>query len=214
MVGYNVQTAVDAEHHLIVAHEVTNEGSDRGMLSMRAIKARTEMGVKELEVVADRGYYKGQEIKICDDAGMTVYIPKSRTSNNRARGLYDKQDFRYLPESDEYICPAGERLIWRMMTQEKGQNIHRYWSSNCRNCPLKPKCTRGRERRVSRWEHESVLDKMEQRLARDPEKIRTRRETVEHPYGTLKVWMEATHFQMTRLKHVSTEMSLHVLAYN
>lgn len=154
-----------------------------------AIQARTGMGVKELEVVADRGYYKGQEIKICDDAGMTVYIPKSRTSNNRARGLYDKQDFRYLSESDEYICPAGERLIWRMTTQERGQNIHRYWSSNCRSCPLKPKCTPGKERRVSRWEHEGILDKMEQRLARDPEKMRTRRETVEHPYGTLKAWM-------------------------
>jgi transposase len=214
IVGYNVQTAVDAEHHLIVAHEVTNEGSDRGMLSMMAIKARTEMGVEDLEVVADRGYYKSQEIKVCDDEGITTYIPKSRTSNNRARGLYDKQDFRYLPDEDKYLCPAGERLPNRMTIQDSGKTMYRYWSSNCRSCPLKPKCTPSKQRRVSRWEHEAVLDKMEQRLARDPEKMRTRRETVEHPYGTLKAWMGATHFQMTTLKHVSTEMSLHVLAYN
>jgi len=214
LVGYNVQTAVDAEHHLIVAHEVTNEGSDRGMLSMMAIKARTEMGVEDLEVVADRGYYKSQEIKVCDDEGITAYIPKSHTSNNRARGLFDKQDFRYLAETDEYRCPAGERLPNRTTTKDSGKIMYRYWSSNCRSCPLKPKCTPGRERRVSRWEHEAILDRMEQRLARDPEKMRTRRETVEHPYGTLKAWMGATHFQMTTLKHVSTEMSLHVLAYN
>ena len=214
MVGYNVQTAVDAEHHLIVAHEVTNEGSDRGMLSMMAIKARTEMGVEELEVVADRGYYKSQEIKACDDEDITVYIPKTRTSNNRAHGLFDRQDFRYIAETDEYRCPAGERLPNRTTTKDSGKTMYRYWSSNCQSCPLKPKCTSGRERRVSRWEHEAILDKMEHRLARDPEKMRTRRETVEHPYGTLKAWMGATHFQMTTLKHVGTEMSLHVLAYN
>jgi transposase len=214
MVGYNVQTAVDAEHHLIVTHEVTNTGSDRGMLSLMAIKARTEMGVEDLEVVADRGYYKSQEIKVCDDEGITAYIPKSHTSNNRARGLFDKQDFLYLAETDEYRCPAGERLPNRTTTKDSGKTVYRYWSSNCRSCSLKPKCTPGRERRVSRWEHEAILDKMEQRLAHDPEKMRTRRETVEHPYGTLKAWMGATHFQMTTLKHVSTEMSLHVLAYN
>ncbi len=181
---------------------------------MKRLKARTEMGVEDLEVVADRGYYKSQEIKVCDDEGITAYIPKSHTSNNRARGLFDKQDFRYLAETDEYRCPAGERLPKRTTTKDSGKIMYRYWSSNCRSCPLKPKCTPGRERRVSRWEHEAILDRMEQRLARDPEKMRTRRETVEHPYGTLKAWMGATHFQMTTLKHVSTEMSLHVLAYN
>jgi hypothetical protein len=119
-----------------------------------------------------------------------------------------------MAETDEYRCPAGERLPNRTTTKDSGKIMYRYWSSNCRSCALKPKCTAGRERRVSRWEHEAVLDKMEQRLAHDPEKMRIRRETVEHPYGTLKAWMGATHFQMTRLKHVSTEMSLHVLAYN
>lgn len=214
IVGYNVQTAVDAEHHLIVAHEVTNQNNDRDFLTSMALKAREEMGVEELDVVADRGYYKSQEIKASEDAGLTVYVPKSHTSNNKAHGLFDKSDFRYLPETDEYQCPAGERLPNRMIMLEAGKTMYRYWSSNCQSCRLKTQCTPAKERRVSRWEHEDVLDRMEQRLARDPEKMRTRRETVEHPYGTIKSWMGATHFQMTTLKHVSTEMSLHVLAYN
>ena len=214
IVGYNVQTGVDAEHHLIVVHEVINQNNDRDCLTSMALKAREAMGVEALEVVADRGYYKSQEIKASEDAGLTVYVPKSHTSNNKAHGLFDKSDFRYMPETDEYQCPAGDKLIWRMTTQEKGQNLHRYWSSNCQSCHMKAQCTPSKQRRVSRWEHEDVLDRMEQRLTRDPEKMRTRRETVEHPYGTLKWWMGATHFQMTTLKHVSTEMNLHVLAYN
>ena len=214
IVGYNVQTAVDAEHHLIVTHEVTNQNNDRDFLSPMATQARTEMGVEELEVMADRGYYKSQEIKASEEAGLRVFIPKPRTSGNRARGLYDRSDFRYIPSEDAYRCPAGETLIWRMTTQEKGQNLHRYWSSNCQACPLKSKCTTGKERRVTRWEHEEILERVEQRLARDPGKMRIRCQTVEHPFGTIKHWMGATHFQMKTLKHVSTEMSLHVLAYN
>ena len=214
IVGYNVQTAVDTAHHLIVAHEVTNQGNDRYFLSPMANKARAEMGVEELEVVADRGYYNGEEIKASEESGVKVYVPKPRTSGNRARGLYDKSDFRYIPQDDAYRCPAGETLIWRMTTQEKGQNLHRYWSSNCQTCRLKSKCTTGKQRRVTRWEHEDVLDRVERRLARTPGMMRTRCQTVEHPFGTLKHWMGATHFQMITLEHVSTEMSLHVLAYN
>ena len=214
IVGYNVQTAVESEHHLIVTHTVSNQGNDRDFLTAMGTEARIEMGVEDLEVVADRGYYKGQEIKSSEDAGLIAYVPKSYTSNNKARGLFDKSDFRYIPSEDAYRCPAGETLIWRMTTQEKGQNLHRYWSSNCQTCALKSKCTTGKQRRVTRWEHEAVLDRMAQRLARDPDKMRTRCQTVEHPFGTIKHWMGATHFQMTTLKHVSTEMSLHVLAYN
>lgn len=213
IVGYNVQTAVDTEHHLIVAHEVTNQGNDRDFLSPMANRARVEMGVEDLEVMADHGYYKGEQIKASEEAGLKVYIPKSRTSGNRARGLYDKSDFRYMPEEDAYRCPAGDTLIWRMTTQEKGQNLHRYWSSNCQTCRSKAKCTTGKERRVTRWEHEDILDRVERRLACDPGKMRTRCQTVEHPFGTLKHWMGAAHFQMITLEHVRTEMSLHVLAY-
>ncbi len=214
IVGYNVQTAVDAAHHLIVAHEVTNQGNDRDFLSPMGNKARVEMGVEDLDVVADRGYYKGEQIKASEDDGLKVFIPKPRTSGNRARGLYDKSDFRYIPQEDAYRCPAGDTLIWRQTTEEKGQNLHRYWSSNCQTCRLKSKCTTGKQRRVTRWEHEDILDRVERRLARDPEKMRTRCQTVEHPFGTLKHWMGATHFQMITLEHVGTEMSLHVLAYN
>ena len=214
IVGYNVQTAVDAEHHLIVTHEVTQKNNDRDYLTSMSLEARDAMGVEELEVVADRGYYKSQEIKASEDAGLITYVPKSYTSSNKAHGLFDRSRFRYHPETDAYQCPAGERLPNRTTTTANGKIMVRYWSSNCGHCRLKSQCTTGKERRVSRWEHEEVLDRMEQRLVRDPQKMNTRRETVEHPYGTIKMWMGATHFQMTTLKHVSTEMSLHVLAYN
>ena len=214
IVGYNVQTAVDAEHHLIVTHEVTQQNNDRDFLTSMALEAQEVMGVEELEAVADRGYYKSQEIKASEDVGLIVYVPKSHTSNNKAHGLFDRSKFRYQPETDEYQCPAGERLPKRTTTTDNGKTMYRYWSSNCGSCRLKSQCTIGKERRVSRWEHEAVLDRMEQRLDRDPQKMNTRRETVEHPFGTLKYWMGATHFQMTTLKHVKTEMSLHVLAYN
>ena len=214
IVGYNVQTAVDAEHHLIVTHEVTQKNNDRDYLTPMSLEARDAMGVEELEVVADRGYYKSQEIKASEDAGLITYVPKSHTSSNKAHGLFDRSQFRYQPETDEYHCPAGERLAKRSTTTDNGKIMVRYWSSNCQSCQLKSQCTTGKERRVSRWEHEEVLDRMEQRLVRDPQKMNTRRETVEHPYGTIKSWMGATHFEMRTLKHVKTEMSLHVLAYN
>ena len=214
IVSYNVQMAVDAEHHLIVAHEVTMTTSDRNQLSKMALKAAKVMDEEGLKVVADKGYYTGKEIKACEDNGITVYIPKVRTSNNKAKGLYDKSKFDYIADEDIYRCLAGEALIWRMTTVENGLNLHRYWSSNCQSCWLKSKCTPSPQRRVTRWEHEAVLEKVERRLNADSDKMRTRCETVEHPFGTLKHWMGATHFQMTTLKHVSTEMSLHVLAYN
>ena len=214
IVGYNVQTAVETEHHLIVTHEVTNVGSDRGQLSTMAKQAKTAMATEELEVVADRGYFNGTEILACDKAGIATYLPKPQTSGNQAKGLYGKRDFHYDPEDDSYRCPAGERLIRHMTTQEKGQTLHRYWCSVCQTCSLKPHCTTGKQRRVTRWEHEAVLEAVQARLDRDPDKMRTRRATVEHPFGTLKAWMGSTHFQTKTLNRVSTEMSLHVLAYN
>jgi hypothetical protein len=165
-------------------------------------------------VVADAGYFKSDEILSCHKAGITANVPKAETSGKRAKGLFGRQDFRYVPDKDEYRCPANERLIWRMTSEQNGLMIHRYWSSNCHACSLKSQCTTGRERRVTRWEHEAILEAMQERLDGDPEIMRVRRQTVEHPYGTLKAWMGSAHFQMRRLKHVSTEMSLHVLAYN
>lgn len=215
MVGYNVQTAVDAKHHLIVAHEVTNQGHDRHQLHHMAQQAKEAIGSETLAVVADRGYFNGKEILACEQSKITTYLPKFQTSGSKKKGLFSKRDFIYLAEDNEYACPAGERLIWRFKTEEKGLTIHKYWASHCPNCSIKSQCTTDKYRRVARWEHEAVLEAAEApRLDREPERMRTRRETVEHPFGTLKAWMGYTHFQSKTLKHVSTEMSLHVLAYN
>jgi transposase len=214
MVGYNVQTAVDARHHLIVAHEVTNVGHDRSQLHNIASQAKAALDVEALEVVADRGYFKGEEILACEQDNITTYLPKPQTSGSVKKGLFSKRDFIYHAADDEYQCPAGERLIRRFTTEEKGQTIHKYWSSSCPRCPIRSQCTASQHRRISRWEHEQVIEALEQRLDREPQRMRVRRTTSEHPFGTLKAWMGATHFQMRTLPRVSTEMSLHVLAYN
>jgi transposase len=214
IVGYNVQTAVDAKHHLIVAHEVTNDGSDRSQLSPMAKLAKQAMGAEKLSVVADRGYFKSEEILACHQSDITVHVPKPMTSGAKADGRYNKTDFIYDTETDEYKCPAGQRLIWRYASVEKGLKLHTYWSSHCQNCELKAQCTPSTQRRVRRWEHESVLENMQHRLDQAPEMMRIRKQTVEHPFGTLKAWMGATHFLTKTLPRVSTEMSLHVLAYN
>ncbi|MDR5776597.1 MULTISPECIES: IS1182 family transposase [unclassified Caballeronia] len=214
VVGYNVQTAVDTKHHLIVAHAVTNEGIDRDQLTSMAKLARTEMGVEKLTAIADRGYYKSEEMLACHEAGITVYVPKTITSSATAHGRFSRDDFIYDPQANEFHCPAGERLIWRFSTVERGLKLSKYWSSNCQQCALKENCTPGPQRRVTRWEHETVLEAMQARLDHAPEMMRIRRQTVEHPFGTIKAWMGATHFLTKTIGHVSTEMSLHVLAYN
>jgi len=214
VVGYNVQTVVDAQHHLIVAHEVTNVGNDRAQLATMAKQAQTAMGRKDLEVLADRGYFKGEEILACQAAGMTPLVPKPLTSGSKAEGRFGKQDFVYVADDNTYRCPAGERLTWRFASVEDGMTLSSYWTSACQNCPIKAKCTTGKERRIKRWEHEAVLETMQQRLDRAPEKMQVRQQTAEHPFGTIKAWMGSTHFLMKTLPKVSTEMSLHVLAYN
>jgi hypothetical protein len=214
IVGYSVQTAVDAKHHLIVAHEVTNNGIDRDQLTSMAKLARTEMGVDKLTAIADRGYYKSEEMLACHEAGITAFVPKTVTSSATAHGRFSKDDFIYDPQANEFRCPAGERLIWRFSTVERGLKLSKYWSSNCQQCVLKENCTPGPQRRVTRWEHETVLEAMQTRLDHAPEMMRIRRQTVEHPFGTIKAWMGATHFLTRTIGRVSTEMSLHVLAYN
>jgi transposase len=214
MVGYNVQTAVDTKHHLIVAHEVTNVGHDRNQLANMAKQAKSAMGKDEIRVVADRGYFNGEEILACDKEQITAVVPKCVTSGAKAAGRFDKADFIYKKEDNEYQCPAGQRLIWRYSTVEREMQVHRYWSSSCQQCAIKAECTTGKQRRITRWEHEDVLEAMQTRLDQAPESMRLRRQTVEHPFGTLKAWMGATHFLTKQLKNVSTEMSLHVLAYN
>jgi transposase len=214
MVGYNVQTVVDTQHHLIVAHEVTNVGHDRQQLSTMAQQGVQATGNGALTVLADRGYFNGEQIRECEQHGINTLVPKPLTSNSKAAGLFDKRDFTYVAKLNEYRCPAGQSAIWRQPTVERGMTLHRYWSSACPTCPMKAQCTTGTNRRITRWEHEDILERMQARLEKHPEAARQRRSTVEHPYGTLKAWMGATHFLTKTLPRVSTEMSLHVLAYN
>ncbi len=214
MVGYNVQAAVETDHHLIVAHDVVQTGSDRAQLAPMAQKAKAALAVDELDVVADRGYFSAEQILECAGADVTPTLPKPQTSGNRKKGMFVKQDFRYLADEDAYLCPAGEVLTWRFVTEEAGLVVSRYWTDACTSCGLKARCTTGKERRISRWEHEHLVENMQQRLDETPEAMRQRRETVEHPFGTIKMRLGATHFLMKRLKNVRTEMALSVLAYN
>ena len=214
IVGYNVQAAVDTTHHMIVAHEVTNLGHDRSQLTAMSTLARDAIGGESLTVLADRGYFDGEEVLKCAAVGITPLVPKPITSNSRADGRFDKRDFIYNAKRDEYRCPAGERAIWRMTTVEGDRRMYRYWPSACPRCPIKSRCTPSDYRRIARWEHEQVLDDMQRRLDRTPQASRLRRQTAEHPFGTLKAWMGSTHFLTKTLPRVRTEMSLHVLAYN
>jgi transposase len=214
VVGYNVQVAVETDNHLIVTHEVTTSGSDRSQLARVGKSAKAVLGTDRLEAVADRGYFNSPEILACDKAGITVTLPKPMTSNAKSEGRFGKQDFIYDETQDAYICPAGQVLTYRMTTQEGDKAMRRYWTTACSSCPLKQKCTTSSERRIPRWEHEHVLEAVQARLDADPLAMRRRRETVEHPFGTLKARMGATHFLLRTLPKVAAEMALHVLAYN
>jgi hypothetical protein len=214
VVGYNVQTAVEGEHHLIVAHEVTNIGHDRAQLTKMAAAARNEMGKSELQAFADRGYFNSLEIKACEDAGITAFVPKPMTSNAKAHGRFGKADFIYIAKDDEYQCPAGQRAMYRFSRMEDNLDVRVYWSSACPGCALKDRCTTSSFRRIRRWEHEAVIERMQHRLDSKPDAMTLRRSTIEHVFGTLKHWMGSTHFLMKTTAHVGTEMSLHVLAYN
>ena len=213
-IGYNVQTAVDTHNHIIVAHEVNNLGSDRQMLKKMSMEAKKILKAEKLEVVADKGYYSGKEILECEENDVITYIPKCDTSNNHASGFFGRHDFIYIEEDDEYECPAGERLTFRNTREEAGKVIYTYYASECVECPLKPRCTTGKHRRVRRWESEYILDEVAARLESNPDLFKIRRQTVEHPFGTIKSWMGSTHFKMKTLDCVNAEMSLNVLAYN
>lgn len=216
IVGYNVQSVVEAEHHLIVAHDVIMTGSDRQQLAAMSDKAKAAMGVDSLEMLADRGYFSGEEIVACEAIGVTPNVPKPLTSNAKAEGRFGKQDFTYLSDQDVYRCPGGSLLHHHMTTVERGMTLHRYWDrASCQACPLKPQCTPSLERRITRWEHEASLEAMQRRMDLAPQSLmKLRRRIVEHPFGTIKAWMGHTHFLMKRLANVKTEISLHILAYN
>jgi hypothetical protein len=214
VVGYNVQSVVETKHHLIVAHEVTNLGYDREALSMMAHAAKDVMASDEIEAIADKGYYSGEEIVAAEKAGVAVTVSKPNTSNAGAVGRFDKADFIFHADRDAYRCPAGEWLTYHFTSELDGKMMGSYWTTACESCVIKHRCTTGKERRVRRWEHEAILERVQKRLDDDPSKIPLRSKTVEHPFGTIKAWMGATHFKMKRMENVATEMALHVLAYN
>ncbi|MDP6875915.1 MAG: IS1182 family transposase [Alphaproteobacteria bacterium] len=214
-VGYNVQAAVDTEHHLIVAHDVIQSGSDRSQLAPMARKAKAALGADELDVVADRGYYSSEQILECSRADVAVTLPKPMTTGMKAKGMFGKPDFRYVAAHDVYVCPAGQKLSFvSHKRQTDGINLRRYATTGCGTCKLKPRCTTATGRAITRWEHEHLAEEVQRRLDENPQAMRQRRETVEHPFGTIKARMGATHFLMKRLKNVKTEIALSVLAYN
>jgi transposase len=215
-VSYNVQIVVDQKNKLLVEHEVTNDVIDLGQLSAMAKKAKETLGVETLEVVADRGYYNGEEVKACEQSGITAYVPKSNPSSNLKRGLFTKEDFIYEPDKDCYRCPAGKELSYRYQTLEQGRPTRIYQISGCKSCGLRSKCSINKKgiRAIKRWEDEAILEAMARRIAENPEKVELRKCLAEHPFGTIKRAMNQGYFLMRGLTKVRAEMSLTILAYN
>lgn len=215
-VCYNVQTVVDSKHKLIVHHEVTNAHTDQGYLVPMATTAMQVLGVQTLEVVADKGYYSGEEIKKCEDRGIVTYIPKADVSSKLKKELFTKEQFRYDAVTDTYMCPAGEQLTHRCTTTERKKVRMRYYgTAACKRCHLRTRCTkRRRGRLIKRLVDEAVLERMAKRLKESPEKMKLRKQLVEHPFGTIKRGMSQGYFLLKGMKKVVAEMSLTVMAYN
>lgn len=214
-VGYNVQTAVDDKHKLILVQEVTNAVTDVDQLSGIAKEAKEALGVDEVKVVADMGYYNGEQIKVCEKEGIEPYINKPLTSANTKLGLFGKEKFIYDCEKDCYRCPAGEELTYRSEGVERGRHIRYYATGACGSCEIKAKCTRNkRGRRITRWVDEHILERMAERVKANPQLMDKRKRIVEHPFGTIKFWSNQGCFLMRGLEKVRAEMSLSALAYN
>lgn len=214
-VSYNVQTAVDSKHHLIVEQDVTNEGLDNHHLLVMAQSTKQMLAQSDLHVVADMGYYNHEELKQCEEAGITPYVSKPIVSKNTARGLFGKEKFVYEADGDCYRCPAGQRLDFRFQSVQDGKTFRYYWTKACPSCPLKAQCTTDpRFHRIKRWEHEAILERIEQRVRANPTIMKLRQQIVEHPFGTIKFWNDQRHFLMKGLEKVKAEFSLCTLAYN
>ncbi len=214
-VCYNVQTAVDARHKLIVEHEVRNNPTDHALLSVMAMKAKETLQVEEMNVLADMGYFDGDEIKKCAAAGVTTYIPKPSTSSGKKRGLYTKDDFSYDKATDSYTCPQKQTLTFRFTATERDRDIKYYASTQCRGCSSKHLCTTSKDgRRLTRLVDEDLLDEMAKRVTENPQLMKQRQQLSEHPFGTIKRSMVSSYFLMRGLKKVAAEMSLTVLCYN
>jgi transposase/IS5 family transposase len=214
-VGYNAQIAVDTKHKLIVEQQVTNQVLDMGLLTETAEPAKEILGVETIDVVADKGYFKIEDIEACEKAGMAPYVPRPQRGPSVRKGLFRKDEFKYDPETDSFTCPAGQRLTpYSSSALRQLKKINYANRKACRDCPLRARCTDNQFRTVSRLENEAVLDRMQERLAKRPEVLNQRRETVEHPFGSIKQWMNQGAFLMRGLEKVRGEFSLTALAYN
>jgi transposase len=214
-VGYNVQIAVDTKHKLIVEQQVTNQVLDMGLLTETAEPAKEILGVETIDVVADKGYFKIEDIEACEKAGIEPYVPRPQRGPSVRAGFFRKDEFKYDPETDSFTCPAGQRLIpYSSSALRQLKKINYANRKACRDCPLRARCTDNQFRTVSRLENEAVLDRMQERLAKRPEVLNQRRETVEHPFGSIKQWMNQGAFLMRGLEKVRGEFSLTALAYN
>jgi transposase/IS5 family transposase len=214
-VGYNAQIAVDTKHKLIVEQQVTNQVLDMGLLTGTAEPAKEILGVETIDVVADKGYFKIEDIEACEKAGMQPYVPRPQRGPSVRKGLFRKDEFKYDPETDSFTCPAGQRLTpYSSSALRQLKKINYANRKACRDCPLRARCTDNQFRTVSRLENEGVLDRMQERLTKRPEVLNQRRETVEHPFGSIKQWMNQGAFLMRGLEKVRGEFSLTALAYN
>lgn len=214
-VGYNAQVAIDARHKLIVEQHVTNAATDMGLLASTAGAAREALDVEHIDAVADMGYYKGEDIEACEAAGITPYVARPERGSAIANGRFPKERFRYDPVADAYHCPGGRLLDTRYRSVTRGHVSIQYSSpAACAACTIRARCTGGRWRRINRWENEAVLERMAKRLAARPDILNVRRETVEHPFGSIKQWMNQGAFLMRGLENVRAEFSLTALAYN
>ena len=215
VVGYNAQAAVEEKHKLIVAEDVTNEETDVQQLSGMAKTAKANLGVEQLEVVADTGYCTTAQVVECQEHQITPYVPKADTSANSARGLYGKSRFSYDAHKDVYVCPAGAELTYRFNTFELGRELRYYRASGCKTCALRQQCTRNKANRtITREADEAVMEAMAARVRAHPEKLRLRKQLCEHPFGTMKRFLGYTHFLLKGLVKVRGEWSLMTLVYN
>ena len=210
-VSYNVQIAVDSKHKLVAAYAVTNEGNDVNCLAELAQGAQRELGVEELKVCADRGYYNTAQIKTCEDAGIEVHM--ERPAPRQVEGIFPLERFTYDAIKDSYTCPAGKRLSYRTFDKEK--RVRCYWTEACQRCELKSQCTTGKgPRKIKRPLGQDAADRMLQRVAEDPQVLELRKQLVEHPFGTIKRQMGQDYFLMRGQEKVRGETSLTLLAYN
>jgi transposase len=214
-VCYNVEVVVDKKHKLIVTHEVSTAVTDTDQLAPMAKQAKEVLGVEELDAVADKGFYHGEQVKECEQANIHSYIPQPHTSRNQHKGLFTKDDFRYDKERDSYWRPQGDELTFRFETEEKGRATRYYATSACGGCPIKAQCTENKGgRRITRWADEHLLEAMAERVRAHPEIVKVRKELIEHVFGTTKRSMDQGYFLLRTRKKVAAEMSLTVLAYN